>query len=871
MPKRLKIFFNTLSIRRKIILIVSLLALGSLGCFIYFHTLFLPFYMKRILVHQIAEFFGRPVKVSELQFNPITGFTAKKLVIFEKEPRGETFISVDRISFSLIYLSIFREKKFFIPSLTIEKPLVHIKRLKNGKLNIDDIIERQKKYLSRKKKPFSVLIGRLSSAQAQIEFSDHSLPEKFHRILHLEQLQLRSSLKEQFQFDFQAIVPSPKASALLKGKGTFDIARRALSGLLHLENLPIGELLPMYVHPKNFILKKGTIPKADIVITAAKGVWQLRTQFQVAEAMAELGETRKFYGSPTIQASGTFDPQAPIPFKYQGALISQKSRISGLPIIKQLKDIQGIVLFSNDQLASKNLIAYLEDDTKVDLNIKMSHFRPPQIDFIATGLLKMGRAADLFPDFFKKTRIALNGDSFVTYHYRRQPPLSPAGAAHPKKQSAPLDPKPSTGTGFTLTVLVEPRQGALHHDKFPGEIDHISGGVLYDHTSRSVTWKDLHARWQEIDYTLSGFLKDPEEALVDTRISSANMTLTVQAKMLTDFLKLANVNFKTKESDLNLKGRVKIPENGDWQVRLDGQGNLDLKDLPLLLPQSKNLLTKIPIEGKLQIKDFYFSKITADWRPWRVLLNAQSPELSLYGYRLKDISLTWNQKDNRIQTAALNGQAYNGNFSLQGDALLSDETLPFKATLALSKADLSQFKNDSPLKEKELSGFVSSNLSLNGSLKDWSTLQGQGTIHIQDGLIWQVNLLRGLGMFLFIPEFDHIVFRQASGNFIIANSRFNTQNLVFAGNELSLLCQGWVDFKGRLNFEILTNFSESTIQKSTSLKKAITNIISYTGNYIPIKLTGTIKDPKYDILSLPVNILKGAADLLLESWNHLWK
>jgi hypothetical protein len=151
------------------------------------------------------------------------------------------------------------------------------------------------------------------------------------------------------------------------------------------------------------------------------------------------------------------------------------------------------------------------------------------------------------------------------------------------------------------------------------------------------------------------------------------------------------------------------------------------------------------------------------------------------------------------------------------------------------------------------------------------TLEGQGSVAIKDGNIWQLNLLRGLGVLLFIPEFSRISFVGAQGNFIIQNQKVSTENFQMDSDEVTVLGKGWVGFSGKLNFDITAHFSDKAIEESSSIKRALTTILSQTNDFMTIKLSGSLKEPKYSVVPLPIDLLKQTGELLKEGLQGIFQ
>ena len=127
--------------------------------------------------------------------------------------------------------------------------------------------------------------------------------------------------------------------------------------------------------------------------------------------------------------------------------------------------------------------------------------------------------------------------------------------------------------------------------------------------------------------------------------------------------------------------------------------------------------------------------------------------------------------------------------------------------------------------------------------------EGKAQVKIAQGNLWELNLLKGLGRLLFPASFKRIVFKQASGNFEIKQSKVATDNLQFNSDQLQLAADGNFDFAGNLDFNVIANFSEELQNKeSQNLKQLISSFLTQAQQFIAVKVTGTFKQPNYKIV-----------------------
>jgi hypothetical protein len=154
---------------------------------------------------------------------------------------------------------------------------------------------------------------------------------------------------------------------------------------------------------------------------------------------------------------------------------------------------------------------------------------------------------------------------------------------------------------------------------------------------------------------------------------------------------------------------------------------------------------------------------------------------------------------------------------------------------------------------------------LKGTAKDIkNSLNGSGSINIEKGNLWQLELFKGLGEFLLIPEFQKIVFKEAAGDFLISDGKISTDNLMLESEPVNILFEGNIDFAGNIDFKVTTQLAEGLVKDITDIKGIFSSILAQSTNAISIKLSGTVKEPKYKIIPLPGQLFKKAKDFIIQ-------
>jgi hypothetical protein len=139
-------------------------------------------------------------------------------------------------------------------------------------------------------------------------------------------------------------------------------------------------------------------------------------------------------------------------------------------------------------------------------------------------------------------------------------------------------------------------------------------------------------------------------------------------------------------------------------------------------------------------------------------------------------------------------------------------------------------------------------------------MDGEGKLKIKEGNIWEINFLKGLGQFLFIPEFDSIVFEEGYSDLVFKGENVVFDNAQLKSPQMTLRGRGRISVAGDIDFILVSEFNPNLISASESLKKSITNILSK--NTLAIELSGTLKKPNYKLKPVIFSNFQNIKDLL---------
>lgn len=563
----------------------------------------------------------------------------------------------------------------------------------------------------------------------------------------------------------------------------------------------------------------------------------------------------KFFEEKKIQTSGkshiTFSFKGPLsslsvnaPYKITAIL--DKASLSTLKPALTLSNIAGKITYEPETLTLDD-IKGIFNNSPVEFSGNIKNLSAPLFDLRGSGTnVDLESLSALFPELLAKAKIKkLHGKSNLTFDYKGTAVFADA----------------------KFNLIAQLIEATLSLEKLPTEITGVSGKLSY--APDKVTWENLKGSFKEKGYALSGKLNNFAEPSIKTTITGEDFDLTTGFTFKDNTVNFSSLNGQYHSVKFDVTGDMFLSEETAPRLDLSGSISLNLEKLGEILPKLKSKLSAFDLKGPCAIKGSFKGKLNNNWRNWQILANITSPEILAKGYRFKDLLINLIERDEAIEQLDIAAGFYEGALKIAAKADLSDEEIPYSATLDLSGTDLAKLKSDTIWKNQNVSGIFSANLLAKGPSKNPEALTGEGSILIKDGRLWQLNLLKGLGQFLFIPEFENIIFSEAKGDFVIQDKKVSTSNFELKSNPATLTCAGWADFAGNINFDILTEFSEDAIAQSASLKKLLTSILTQGDAYLAIKLTGNLNNPKYTIS--PAGLIEKTKNIFMQGFKSIFE
>ena len=804
-----------------IVLVVLVLGIGT-GIF-YLNKVFLPLKLKIILTQNLSNLLQRKVEIGSIRYQLFEGLIIDDLRIFEEPTQADkVFLTIKKTHFNILFLPLIKSKTIIIPTIYLDSPLANIKYKPDKTWNIPIPKPTDEK--------IKVVISRLIVTGGRLSFQDQTKQPYFVKEIENLNTKLVLSLPNSLKIDLRAFITNTdRSKGQLTLKGKFNLKTQGFNAETILKDIPLNDYSPYYgllpVSVSSAKVKEAkilTAKEADLinleVDLSAQEITLSKDNFKISGALKLKGAAKYSLSNKGVD--------------YYGYLDLDNTNLEGIPFVNSATNIKGRIDFSKDMLKTDALTAQIIS-CPVEMAGKLSDFNNPFMDLSLKSKVDLEKLDELLKRQFKDASFDLSGNAFLD-----------------SKISGYL--KDINSIDFESQIKLISAKLSLPQLASP--IEEINGNFTIK--KESASWQNLSLKYNNQNFNSNGELKDFANPLVETTFSGPDLNLKTAFNLSDKNIGINYLDGGYFNSKFNLKGALSLRESDAPLVNLGGTVSLDLTDIKKIAAKFNQDLSKIKLEGIFKTA-FSLSGVLKDPRTMNISLNAQDNNISFSGYKFSGLSLGYNQS-NAQGRLNLSSDAYAGNLNLSANLNLADKDISYAAQINLNSIDISRLKQDTALKDKDISGALSATASLNGKGGDLSKLTGGAELNVANGNLWELNLFKGLGKLLFPRSFGKIIFKEAKGQFFINNKSVTTHDLKLNSNELELAFDGSFDFGGNLDFKVFNKFSEQLLtEESQTLEKIISSVLTQTGSFVVVRLTGTFLEPKYKIEPQVGNILEG--------------
>ncbi|MFA5092618.1 MAG: AsmA family protein [Candidatus Omnitrophota bacterium] len=806
---------------KKFIIIVLILLLVLVGGLTYLNKVVLPVKLKSLIITTLVKQTGKDVSLKSVEFSLFRGLILRDLVISDTQ---NVILSTRQASASIFVWPIFK-KQIIIPGITLRSPYIFLERKNDGSFNLADLFAVPD--VAEKKQDFAITVLKVSVTNGDVVYQDDTLAQKFKKEIKNIQLNLNLGLPASVKFNFKGEILSTPV-VFISASGQYRILTQELSSEIAIKNLPPKEFAAYYEGLNNLAsglldLRAG-INLRDQILQATLNVKGESLVLEKDKLKAKLNSGLQIKVDYNLQTKKTV---------FDGFCNIWQADITGIDLLGEIKNLHGKFSFNQRSLLADSLKAELWGvPFEIKLGIK---------DFNTLVLnLKTDFNLNILPTIAK--------DKFNSA-------LINAASG---KADLLITAYPDDAGIWRVQGELKVAEANLKLDKQDKPIENISG--IIEFSQDGLSWKDTKFNYQGVNYQSNGSLSDFKAPNINLKLFAEELSLTTDFSLLGKKIKINELKGKYLDSQFLINGTVDDFDTVNLSVDLGGNVNFELSSIAKLLEKQNPAIKSMQLTGQLSAQ-FNFNGHPNDFKNCYLQAKLSSNNFSMYGLNLQGLGVDFllDQKVVRIPDIKIN--FYDGLIEAVGSLNLDAANPPYQLDLKASGINLEKLKNDTASKNKKISGTLSGELKLNGYQNDLNKLSGSGKFSILEGNLWELNLLQGLGKLLFTKDLGNIKFSQCDANFMIKDKAVFTDSLKLISSLVNFSGPLRIGFDGSLDGALDAEITSDMVPVTGTFKDITTAIIGSSGKFGLVKLSGTLKEPKYNFKPAVNNIIKGLADV----------
>ena len=827
-----------LKMKRPIIIAVVLILLFSISAgILYLNNVYLPVKVKGRLADSLSIYLNYNVEIEKLKFSPIRGVVIQNIIVYDKiRDKENTILTIKEASFHILFLPLIKSRNIIIPIMHIDSPYLNIRYLQDNTFNFSRIFLLKPKPKSKPKIKFSFLIYKINIFDGKGIFRDERLTPEFTKTI--QDLDIVLGIRHLTKIAFLiegALLTEKSGVSALSIQGDYNLKSKELNSKLKIDNLVIPEFSP-YLKALPLSIASGTIDSGALEIKFKDNLISLKGAIStkaLALRKADLALTGDINIEPDLSYS--LDRNA---LDYKANIKFVQADLNGLPYIEKLSSISGDMGLAKNKLWTDNLKLQALDSA-FTLKATADNFGNPYVKLnFKSGQVNLEKILPVLP--FKTQGLNLSGVAAADINIE--------GALG----------RPPLDTKINLQISDAKLETALLKEP----LNNIKGEV--DLAGDTINWINLNFNYLNTAYTSSGKLADFQTPEIIFGLNSKDLDLKSDIKIKDTVVRIITFAGKYMNSTFDVEGAIDTQDKDNLNMDLMvNQINLNPSDAFTFLPPalSENL-KKIKLNGILNIKGALNGRVK-DYKGWNLALETTADTFSIYDLKLSGLTFNLEEKHGTLNLSRFTASSYAGLLNMDFISDLKPETPNYYLKFNGSGVDLSKLKMDTGLKDKDIAGTLNISAELSGELNDLASLKGNGTLSVTEGRLWQLNLFKGLGELFLLPDYEKIAFKEAFGEFNIADKFLSTENLRLTSDQLNLDCRGKLGFDGTLDFTFYSEVNKALIRESADIRKFTAAILGGLGEALTIKVSGTIQKPKYRIIPVAADLIKNIKDFFL--------
>lgn len=797
------------------------------GGIIYLNRVLLPTRIKSLIIDNLQEATQKKVALEELRFSIFKGLVLRDLKIYDDK---RVIVSLKEGSCAFLILPVFK-KRIIIPVLKLKSPEIFLERRKDNTLNLQDLFPLRNK--STQKPKFNIFIYKIRATGGRINFQDDTLSSPFTKSIDNLNISLSLALPASAKFNLKAEIPANPV-VHLNAKGEFRIPEQKLTARVSIQNLAPREFLAYYQN-LGININGGY---SDVLL-------ELKLENNTVDVSVSSQNKNLVVSKDKISGILNSDIKSAIQYgledktlKFSGEATLLDSKLSGLDFVDEVSGINGKFTFNNSGILSDRLLADVWG-VPIEARINLSDFSNPLLNINISSRLNLASLQQILKDRFEFSFPGdIKGTSSLSLGIQGRIP-----SAQLLQINGYLD---VSGATLNLKEINSPFEG-------------INGRLEF--AQNQIKWSGLNFKYLGEPYTTSGTLTNFQAPGVQLELSSKDLSLEASLALNKQLVKLAKLSGRYLNSEFSLTGDINAQNIPNLEAEVSGDLVIDLEDIKEPLKKFKSQLEQIKPKGKMQAK-FNLSGNINDIKQCLLQAELSGSFISAYGLKADAFLLDYRQADGLADIPSIHLSLYDGTVDGSAKMNLKSDNLPYWLTLDIQGLKIEKLKLDTEAKGKDIAGTLLAQLKINGFSGDLSKLSGEGKVFITGGKLWQLNLFKGLGSLIFAEDFANIIFNEGTCSFSIQDKYIFTDSLKLKSNIANLAGSAKIGFDGSLGASLNVEVLDETAPISGTFKDVTTAIVGQAGRFGVIKVSGTLKEPKYRFQPAVADIIKGLKDVI---------
>ena len=813
---------------KKILIIILVFILLAGAGVIYVNKVILPQKIRSLIINGLQEATRKNVKLGALQFSIFKGLVLRDLEIYDE---ARTFLRVKETS-CVILLPWLLWKKLIIPSMDVISPEVFLERRSDNTLNISDLFSDSANL--QPKSRFDLFVSRVKITGGRIDFQDDNFAPPFVQSMQNINAVVGVSLSRSIKFNLKSEIP---ANPVIKihAVGEFRLPDRQLTSKILINGFsPSGFL--KYYQELGVYFPEGTT-NALITLAFKNKILNLNVEaYNNNLVISKAGILARVNSKVNAAIQYNLENKQ---WNFQGKADVGNTDLQGINLVKQIRGIAGKVTFNNSGIFSDKLNAKALG-LPIEAKVKLTDFNQPLIDINLTCAPSLDTLRQILKNNF---RIAI--------------PLEIKGAS---ALSLSLIKMPQSDSWQIKGFLDFPDATVKFKKIVDTTLENIAGRLEF--SPEMLTWSDLHFKYLGTVYKTSGTLNNFRNPIVQLRLSSKGLSLESDLALDEKMLEISRLQGRYLNSGFAIKADINTAIAGQLETQASGELKVNLEDLGEILGKFKDRLEKIKPKGTLN-SQFILQGDIKNIKSCLIQAQLASSGISAYGLKSGKLLLNYSQEQGIIDISLSPLPFYDGSFEATARMNLGSVNLPYWVGVNVAGVNIARLKQDTPARDSDISGILKGWFKINGSSNDLDKLTGAGEAMVSEGKLWELNLFKGLGELLFAKDFARVLFSEGYCGFSIQDRFIASDNLRLKSNLANLEGYFKIGFDGSLDGSLNVQVLEEGAPETGTMKDVATAIIGQAGRFGVIKVSGTLKEPKYKFKAAVNDIIKSLKNAIL--------